>query len=400
MPLDVNAPIWMRGPGHATSAFAIESAMDELAHEIGVDPIELRQRNEPDNDQSTGLPFSTRRLRECYTVGAREFGWNRRNPAPGATRDGDWLIGTGMATAVYDTVRLAARAHVRLDANGTALVQSATSDMGPGTYTSMTQVAADALGLTMSTVEFQLGDSIMPPTPPHGGSMTMASVGSAVQDGCDKVRQQAIAMAVNDVRSPLHGVNPDDIIVRRGRLELSNDPTRAETYQQLLVRNNRSHLEVIGTYAPPEEARWSMSAYGAVFAEVAVDRNLGLVRVRRMLGVYDAGRIISPKLADSQALGGMVGGIGTALLEHTVTDHRDGRIANANLADYLVPVNADVPGLQAIYLDGEDREADPIGVKGLGEVVMVGVAPAIANAVFHATGRRIRELPITAEALL
>lgn len=400
VPLDVNAPIWMRGPGHATSAFAIESAMDELAHEIGVDPIELRQRNEPDDDQSTGLPFSTRRLRECYTVGAREFGWNRRNPAPGATRDGDWLIGTGMATAVYDTVRLAARAHVRLDANGTALVQSATSDMGPGTYTSMTQVAADALGLTVSTVEFQLGDSIMPPTPPHGGSMTMASVGSAVQDGCDKVRQQAITMAVNDVRSPLHGVNPDDIIVRRGRLELSNDPTRAETYQQLLVRNNRPHLEVIGTYAPPEEVRWSMSAYGAVFAEVAVDRNLGLVRVRRMLGVYDAGRIISPKLADSQAIGGMVGGIGTALLEHTVTDHRDGRIANANLADYLVPVNADVPDLQAIYLDGEDREADPIGVKGLGEVVMVGVAPAIANAVFHATGRRIRELPITAEALL
>jgi xanthine dehydrogenase YagR molybdenum-binding subunit len=271
--------------------------------------------------------------------------------------------------------------------------------MGPGTYTSMTQVAADALGLTMTTVEFRLGDSLMPPTPPHGGSMTMASVGSAVQVGSDQVRHQAITLAVNDERSPLHGVNPDDVIVRSGHLQVKNDPARGETYQQLLTRNNRPHLEVIGTFAP-EEARFSMYAYGATFAEVAVDARLGLIRVRRVLGVFDAGRIINPKLADSQALGGMVGGIGTALLEHTVTDHRDGRIVNANLADYLVPVNADIPNLRAIYLDGNDPEADPIGVKGLGEVVQVGVAPAIANAVFHATGRRIRELPITAEALL
>ncbi|MEV0089561.1 xanthine dehydrogenase family protein molybdopterin-binding subunit [Saccharopolyspora sp. NPDC050642] len=400
VPLDLNAPTYMRGPGTATAAFALESAIDELAHEIGVDPIELRLRNEPERDESTNLPFSTRRLRECYRVGAREFGWNRRNPRPGSTRDGDWLIGTGMAAAVYHTARMAARAYVRLGADGTALVQSATSDMGPGTYTSMPQVAADVLGLTMREVRFELGDSLMPPTPPHGGSMTMASVGSAVQDGCDKVRQQAIALAVNDPRSPLHGVNPDDVIVRRGRLHVKNDPTRGETYQELLTRNNRRQLEIIGSYAPPEQDRSSMSAYGAVFAEVAVDHRLGLVRVRRMLGVYDAGRIVNPKLAESQALGGMVGGIGGALLEHTVTDHRDGRIVNANLADYLVPVNADVPDLRAIYLDGEDREADPIGVKGLGEVVIVGVAPAITNAVFHATGRRIRELPIAAEALL
>jgi xanthine dehydrogenase YagR molybdenum-binding subunit len=400
VPLDVNTPIWMRGPGYATGDFVIESAMDELAHELGVDPIELRLRNEPAADQSSGLPFSTRRLRECYAVGAREFGWQRRNPRPRSTTDGDWLVGTGMAAAVYDTARAPAQAHVRLNADGTALVQSATSDMGPGTYTSMPQVAADALGLTMRTVEFRLGDSVMPPTPPHGGSMTMASVGSAVQDGCDKVRRQAIALAVGDPRSPLHGANPDDVVVRDGRLQVKNDPVRGETYRQLLTRNRRDHLEVIGSWGPPERERFSMFAYGAVFAEVAVDARLGLVRVRRMLGVYDAGRIVNPKLADSQALGGMVGGIGTALLEHTVTDPRDGRIVNANLADYLVPVNADVPDLRSIYLDGEDREADPLGVKGLGEVVLVGVAPAIANAVFHATGRRVRELPITAEALL
>ncbi|MEV6446515.1 xanthine dehydrogenase family protein molybdopterin-binding subunit [Amycolatopsis sp. NPDC051716] len=400
VPLDVNTPIWMRGPGYASAALVIESAMDELAHELGIDPVELRVRNEPATDQASGLPFSTRRLRECYDVGAREFGWRRRDPKPRSTRDGDWLIGTGMAAAVYDTARAPAQAHVRLNADGTALVQSATSDMGPGTYTSMPQVAADALGLTMDTVRFRLGDSLMPPTPPHGGSMTMASVGSAVQDGCDKVRRQAITLAVGDPRSPLHGVDPGDVIVRNGRLLLKNDPTRADTYRDVLARNHRDHLEVIGSWAPAEENRFSMYGYGAVFAEVAVDARLGLIRIRRMLGVYDAGRIVNPKLADSQAIGGMVGGIGAALLEHTVTDPRDGRIVNADLAGYLVPVNADIRDLRAVYLEGEDREADPLGVKGLAELVLVGVAPAIANAVFHATGRRIRDFPITADALL
>ncbi|MEU0882502.1 xanthine dehydrogenase family protein molybdopterin-binding subunit [Lentzea sp. NPDC005914] len=400
VPLDVNTPIWMRGPGFATGSMVVESAVDELAHELRIDPIELRLRNEPAEDPASGLPFSTRRLRECYAVGAKEFGWSRRNPKPGVTRDGDWLIGTGMAAAVYDTGGFPAQAHVRLNADGTALVQSATSDMGPGTYTSMPQVAADALGLTMAGVDFRLGDSIMPPTGPHGGSTTMASVGTAILDGCDKVLRQAITLAVNDPRSPLHGVKPDDVIVRKGRMHVRNDPTRGETYQQLLTRNQRPHLEVIGTYAGAVHDRFSMSAYGAVFAEVAVDARLGLVRLRRMLGVYDAGRIVNPKLADSQAIGGMVGGIGSALLEHTVTDSRDGRIVNANLADYLVPVNADTPDLRAIYLGGNDPEANPLGVKGLGEIVLVGVAPAIANAVFHATGRRVRDFPITADALL
>jgi xanthine dehydrogenase YagR molybdenum-binding subunit len=399
VPLDVNTPTPMRGPGYSSAAFPIESAMDELAHELGIDPIELRRRNEPENDQSSGQPFSTRRLRDCYTVGAREFGWSRRDPRPRSSRDGDWLIGTGMATALYDTLRAPAQARVRLDADGTALVESSTSDMGPGTYTSMTQVAADALGLTVRNVTFRLGDTNMPTAPLHGGSLTMASVGSTVQDGCDKLRQQAIELALADEGSPLYGADADDIVVRGGRLHLSGNPAHGETYRQLLTRNNRAYLEAMGSWTP-SRSRSSMYAYGAVFAEVGVDARLGLVRVRRMLGAFDAGRIISPKLADSQAIGAMVGGIGAALLEHTVTDHRDGRIVNANLADYLVPVNADVRDLKAIYIDGRDDEADPIGVKGLGEVVLVGVAPAIANAVFHATGRRVRELPITAEALL
>ncbi|MFH9085563.1 xanthine dehydrogenase family protein molybdopterin-binding subunit [Streptomyces sp. NPDC017673] len=401
VPLDVNTPLWMRGPGFATASFVIESAMDELAHELGVDPIELRRRNEPNEDESSGLPFSTRRLRECYTVGAREFGWARRRHKPRSTRDGDWLIGMGMAAGVYDTARMPARARARLNADGTAVIEAAASDMGPGTYTSQTQVAADALGLIMRAVTFRLGDSRYPRTPPHGGSMTMASVGSATLDACDRVRRQAIELAVRDEESPLYGARAEDVVVRGGRLHVQGDPARGETYQRLLTRNDRPHLEADGSFAPPSgPERHSFYAYNATFAEVAVDATLGLVRVRRMLGVYDAGRIISPKLAESQALGGIVGGIGTALLEHTVTDHRDGRIVNADLADYLVPVNADVPDLKAIYLNGEDREADPLGVKGLGEVVHVGVAPAIANAVFNATGRRVRELPITAEALL
>ncbi|MGI5193262.1 xanthine dehydrogenase family protein molybdopterin-binding subunit [Streptomyces sp. CA-288835] len=401
VPLDVNTPIWMRGPGFANASFAIESAMDELADRLRIDPIELRLRNEPAEDESTGLPWSTRRLRECYTVGAREFGWERRKAKPRSTREGDWLIGLGMAAAVYDPGLVAADARARLDADGTAVVEAASSDMGPGTYTSQTQVAADALGLAMRAVDFRLGDSLYPPTPPHGGSMTMASVGSATLDACDKVRRQAIKLAVEDEESPLYGVKAEDIVVRNGRLHVQDNPARGETYQRLLARNNRTHLEADGSYAgPPDPERHSYYSYGAVFTEVGVDATLGLVRVRRMLGVYDCGRIVSPKLADSQALGGMVGGISQALLEHTVTDHRDGRIVNANLADYLVPVNADIPEIKAIYLEGEDMNADVLGVKGVGEIVQVGVASAIANAVFNATGRRIRELPITAEALL
>ena len=401
VPLDVNTPVWMRGPGYSTASFVIESALDELADRIGVDPVELRHRNEPTHDESTGLPFSTRRLRECLVVGAREFGWRNRPRAPRSQRDGDWLIGTGMAAGGYDASRDAAQALARLDADGSAVVEAATSDMGPGTYTSMTQVAADALGLTVDRVRFRLGDSLMPPTPSHGGSQTMASVGSAVQDGCDTLRGQAIALAVHDANSPLHGADPDTVIVSQGRMFLRDQPARGETYSQLLSRQGRAHLEARGSFAPPPPPeRFSLYGFAATFAEVAVDARLGLVRVRRMLGVYDAGRIINPMLADSQAIGGMVGGISTALLEHTVTDPRDGRIANANLADYLVPVNADVPELRAVYLRGEDRAVDPIGVKGIGELVHVGVAPAIANAVFHATGRRIRELPITADMLL
>jgi xanthine dehydrogenase YagR molybdenum-binding subunit len=401
VPLDVNLPTYMRGPGAVSGMFALESSMDDLAHRLGMDPIELRLRNEPDVDQTIGRPFSTRRLTDCLRQGAATFGWNRRNPTPGATRDGDQLVGIGMAAAAFYTARSQCAAIARVLDDGTAEVQSGTSDMGPGTYTAMTQVAADALGMPLGRVRFALGDSRFPPAPPHSGSQTMASVGSAVFTAANMLRDRFIRMAVIDPESPLHGLRPEDVAVTDGRMFATAGPERGESYQELLRRRGRPSLDSEQTWTPGDaDKRYSMYAYGAVFAEVVVDTLLATVRIRRIYGCYDAGRVINPKLAHSQAIGGMVGGIGMALLEGTQLDHRDGRIVNANMSDYLVPVNADIPTLDANFLAAEDKIADPIGVKGLGELVIVGVPAAIANAVFNATGKRVTDLPITLEKLL
>jgi xanthine dehydrogenase YagR molybdenum-binding subunit len=401
VPLDINPPTYMRGPGATTGAFALESAVDDLAHRLAIDPIELRLRNEPDRDLSDGLPFSTRKLTDCFRQGAAAFGWSRRNPAPRSVRDGDALIGIGTAAAVYHTARSECAASARINADGTADVQSGTSDMGPGTYTSMTQVAADALGLPVGRVRFALGDSNFPPAPSHSGSRTMASVGSAVFTAATMLRDRFVRTAIVDPGSPLNGARPEDISVADGRMFVTRDPGRGEGYRDLLRRRGWPSLDAEQTWTPDDaDTRYSMSAYGAVFAEVAVDDLLGTARVRRVYACYDAGRIINPRLAHSQAIGGMVGGIGMALLEGTHLDYRDGRIVNANMSDYLVPVNADVPALDATFLPAEDMIADPIGVKGLGELVIVGVPAAIANAVFNATGKRVTDLPITLEKLL
>ncbi|MBO0851499.1 MAG: xanthine dehydrogenase family protein molybdopterin-binding subunit, partial [Pseudonocardia sp.] len=401
VPLDVHQPTYMRGPGAVTGAFALESAMDELADRLRIDPIELRLRNEPSIDRFANLPFSTRGLARCYQQGAADFGWSQRNPTPRARQDGQLLVGMGMATASYHTGRNQAAAMARINADGTAVVSSATSDMGPGTYTSMTQVAADALGLPVDKVKFVLGDSALPMAPVHAGSQTMASVGSAVLTACNSLRDGFVRTAVVDPASPLSGAKPEDVSVDNGSLRVTAAPTRAETYQDILRRRGRPNMDTTQSWSPDDSAhRFSTYGYGAVFAEVAVDAALGTVRVRRLHACYDAGKVISPKLAHSQAIGGMVGGIGMALLESTVQDHRDGRIMNANMADYLVPVNADVPDLSVTFLDAEDRTPDPLGVKGLGELVIVGVPAAIANAVFNATGTRVRDLPITLDKLL
>lgn len=398
--MDVNSPTYMRGPGFVSSAFALESVVDDVAHQLGMDPIQFRLRNEPERDQSTDRPFSTRRIGDCFRQGAELFGWSRR-AAPRSTREGDQLVGLGTAAAVYDPTLAASDASVRINADGTADVAAATSDMGPGTYTSMTQVAADALGLRMDRVRFALGDSALPNAPSHFGSLTMASVGSAVSAASLILRDRFIRTAVVDPGSPLNGLAPTDVVVSDGRMSARSDPSRGESYQDLLRRRGWTHLDTVQTWSPGDIAkRFAINAYGAVFAEVTVDELLGRVRVRRMYACYDIGRVVNPRLAHSQAIGGMVGGIGMALLEAGHVDFRDGHVVNANMADYLVPVNGDIVELDAGFLPAADDIADPIGVKGLGEVVMVGVPAAIANAVFNATGRRITKLPISIESQL
>jgi xanthine dehydrogenase YagR molybdenum-binding subunit len=369
--MNIHTPTWMRAPGEASGVFALEAAMDELAAALNIDPVELRLRNEPEQDEFKNLPFSSRSTRECYRVAAERFGWSRRNPEPRSMRDGRWLIGWGMASATYPMNYAPASARTRLLPDGTAVVASAASDMGPGTWTSMTQVAADALGLPIERVTFMLGDNRLPKTPPHGGSMTMASVGSAVQAACHKAREDALA---------------------RGG---GNDLTDA-------MRRLGQPVEASADVKPGDEAqRFSMHAFGAVFAEVAVDPDLGETRVRCIVGAYGAGRIVNPKTTRSQCIGGMIGGIGMALMEHSIVDARNGRVPNATLAEYPVPVHADAPPvMDVIFVEEHDPHVNPLGVKGVGEIAIVGVASAITNAVYHATGKRIRDLPVMPDKLL
>jgi xanthine dehydrogenase YagR molybdenum-binding subunit len=369
--VNVHTPTYMRAPGEVSGIFALESAMDELAVALNIDPVELRLRNEPSQDESKQLPFSSRSTRECYRVAAERFGWSRRNPQPRSMRNGRWLIGWGMASATYPMNYAPASATARLLPDGTAEVASASSDMGPGTWTSMTQVAAEALGLPIERVKFGLGDTRLPRAPVHGGSMTMASVGSAVQAACRKVREDALARGgANDLAEAMRRIGQP--------LEPSVDAKPGD-----------------------ESQRFSMHAFGALFVEVAVDPDLGEVRVRRIVGAYGAGRIVNPKTTRSQCIGGMLGGIGMALMEHSVVDARNGRVPNANLAEYAVPVHADAPPvMDVVFVEEHDPHVNPLGGKGVGEIAMVGVAPAITNAIFHATGKRIRELPVTPDKLL
>jgi len=400
-PINAGLPTFMRAPGEATGMYALESAMDELAAQLAVDPLELRLRNYAERDEHGDRPWSSKSLKACYERGAAAFGWARRNRRAGATREGDVLIGSGMASATYPANRSQAGATVRLGADGTAVVRSGTQDIGTGTYTIMTQVAADALGLPPSRVIAELGDSAMPATPVSGGSQTAASVMPAIHAAAKAVREQLLALAVGLNDGPLAGAKPADIDIANGALFLVRDPSQREDIGAVLSRAGRDAIAATRDVQPAADAKkYGMHAFGAHFAEVRVDTALGEVRVSRYVGAFAAGRILNAKTARSQAIGGIVYGLGMALTEETHVDARTARIVNANIAEYLVPVHADVPAIEIVLVDEDDPHVNALGIKGLGELPMVGAAAAIANAVYHATGRRVRDMPIRPDKLI
>lgn len=396
-----NSPVVLRAPMEAQGHFALECAMDELAYATGVDPVEQRLRNDTDTDPYSGRPFSTRALRQCLTEGAGRFGWDKRTPEPRSMRDGRYLIGQGVAAAIYTHWRWPGKARITLDREGLALVEAAAHDIGTGTYTIMAQVAADTLGLSPDRITVRLGDTRLPESHPAIGSATAANATAAVMLAAQAARDKAAALALTGRDAPFAGAAPDSVIAGNGRLSLSTKNLNI-TYAELLARNELTTLVGDADYNPVEEVNGpkSIFSFSAVFAEVRVDPDLGLVRLNRFVGAYDAGKIINPKTARSQAIGGIIWGVGQALLEQSETDPRMGRFLHQNYSGYLVPTNADIPHIDVIFAGEFDPEASPLGVKGLGELAAVSVAPAIVNAIYHATGKRIRDLPVTVEKLL
>jgi xanthine dehydrogenase YagR molybdenum-binding subunit len=398
-------PTFTRAPGEASGMFALECAMDELAYELGLDPLDLRLRNHADVDPVSGNPWSSKGLKECYQRGAERVGWRGRDPAPRSQRDGHWLIGLGMATAAYPVPAFPGlqpqRALARLYADGSVLVQCGTQEFGTGVATAMSQVAADGLGVTLDSVRFELGDTHLPNASSAVGSAGAGMLSGAVHTAVTGLRGQLVARAIADDKSPLHGADPDAVVVRNGRMVLRGQPETGESYGELLERNFLEELDALGSWNPTgADTGYAQMTFGAQFAEVAVDADLGLVRVRRMVGAFAPGRVLNAKTARSQLMGGMLWGLGQALLEGTIMDTSAGRWANASLGEYLVPVNADAPDVEVEVVEVRDDVVNPLGVKGVGEIGQVGAAAAIANAVFHATGRRVCELPIRIEHLL
>ncbi|AFM23371.1 xanthine dehydrogenase family protein molybdopterin-binding subunit [Desulfomonile tiedjei] len=399
--LDVYTPGDMRAPGAVWGLYALECAMDELAFKAGIDPIELRLKNYTERDQLEDKPFSSKELRACYRIGAERFGWSKRNPQPRSMRDGEMLIGWGMATGVWDAFHVTAEAKAVLTADGKLTVGSATADIGTGTYTIMTQIAAEALGLPIEDVTFRLGDSSLSKSPVEGGSWTASSIGSAVKSVCEKIRNKLFQLAQSIDGSPLAESKPEDVIFTNGHIRLRKDESRAVSIIEAMRHGGLGAIEEKASgESMPQQMEYSHYTHSAVFAEVKIDPDLGTIRVTRVVSAVAGGRILNPKTARSQVLGSIVMGIGTALEEESVIDHTFGRFMTHNLADYHVPVNADVQNIDIIFVQEHDEAVSPLGAKGLGEIGIVGVAAAIANAVFHATGKRIRDLPITLDKLL
>jgi xanthine dehydrogenase YagR molybdenum-binding subunit len=391
----------VRAPGEAPGLLVLESAMDELAHNLGIDPIELRIRNEPSVDPERGVPYSERRLMECLREGARRFNWELRQARPASVRDGRWLVGFGVAAAIRVHPQVPAKARVRLTPERTCLVLSDMTDIGTGTYTILTQVAADRIGLPIDRVRVELGRSDLPTSMGSGGSWGASSSSIAVYRACEVLRANLLSAARSDSRSSLYGLDSKEAVFSDGRIAVGN---ASDSLFDLLDRNYPDGLEAEGESTPmwadPNFGKYAIHTYGAHFAEVGVDADTAEIRLRRMLGVFSPGRILNTKTARSQLIGGMTFGVGMALLEEAIVDVRSGAFVNGDLAGYLVPVQADIPAIDAVLLDGFDEKANELGIKGLGELGICGAGAAIGNAVFNATGVRVREFPITLEKLL
>ena len=388
----------MRAPGEAPGMLSLECAMDELADKLGIDPVELRLRNEPDMDPETGKPFSVRQLVKCLSVGSERFGWSRRNPVPGQVRDGEWLVGMGMATAIRGNFLLPAKAGVRVDADGTVTLRQGMTDIGTGTYTILAQITAETLGVPLEAVKIELGDSDFPPAPGSGGQFGAATAGSAAFEATMVLRRALTTLAIEDPQSPLYAGDPDRVVFGDGLIGIEN---RTESLAQLVARAQPEGVYVEGSISPAADARdWSQHTYGAHFAEVGVNSVTGEVRLRRMFGVFSAGRILNAKTARSQMTGGMIWGVGQALTESNPVDPRYGSFLNQDMASYLVPTHADIVDVDAIFLDEADDKANPMGIKGVGELGICGAGAAVANAIYNASGVRLRDYPMTPDKVL
>lgn len=397
--MDMLANTFMRAPGESVGTFALESAIDELANSLGMDPIELRIRNEPEKDPTTGAPFSSRHIIEAYKAGAEKFGWSARHPKPGTQREGEWLTGMGCATATYPYYRMAGgAARISLTKDGRATVEIAAHEMGMGTATTQTMVTADRFGLSMECVNVKYGDSSFPGVVLAGGSQQTASIGASVIAAHHALITELLKLAGKD--SPLAGLVAEELIGRDGYLCKADEPARRESYVAIMARSGRDQISAEGSAPPPLEfTHWSMHSHGAMFCEVGVNAVTGETRVHRFLGSFDCGRILNTKTAASQFRGGIIMGLGLALMEETQFDERKGRVMNPSLAEYHVPVHMDVPEIDVMWTDIPDPHA-PMGARGVGEIGITGVGAAVANAVYNATGKRVRDLPITLDKTL
>jgi xanthine dehydrogenase YagR molybdenum-binding subunit len=397
-PVNLSTPTWMRGPGEATGTFALESALDELSYALDMDPIELRLRNYAETDPESNKPYSSKFLKEAYQLGADKIGWMNRNPKPASMKEGEWLVGYGMGTGVFGASRGTAKALARIYADGSLVVQSAVSDSGPGTSTSMTLIASQAMGIPTNKISFELGDSSLPPGPTQGGSTTTSTLGSAVYDVCKSLQKKLAELVVK--ASAWQNLKPEELIFENGNI-FSPDKSQKISYSDVLKQNGLNQLDVTEESKRNDEmSKYVAYSYSVHFVRLSVHPITGVIKISRVVTACDAGKIVSPKTAESQVIGGVVGGIGMALMEEGIIDNRYGRWINNNFADYHVPVQADVPHIEAVFVNKPDPVLNPIGAKGMGEIALIGFASAVANAVYHATGKRIRELPITLDKLI